>query len=63
LVFQTDASAGDMCAFADTKGGGQYHYGAFISGSTLGSDVNSIFSQVRSNVGEGYEIFMDLANR
>lgn len=55
LLFRPDynrvsASAGDMQAFAESRGRPQYHYGEYISGSAVRTDAGDVFEKVRGGM-------------
>lgn len=55
LLFRPDynrvsASAGDMQAFAESRGRPQYHYGEYISGSAVRTDAGAVFEKVRGGM-------------
>ena len=55
LFFRPDynrvsASAGDMQAFAESRGRPQYHYGEYISGSAVRTDAGAVFEKIRGGV-------------
>lgn len=41
---------GDMQAFADSASRPTYHYGEFLSGSSVRTDAHLIFEKIRANV-------------
>jgi hypothetical protein len=43
--------AGDLQAFADAPSRPTYHYGEYISGSSVRTDTNLIFEKLRKHVG------------
>jgi hypothetical protein len=43
--------AGDLQAFADAPSRPMYHYGEYISGSSVRTDANLIFEKMRKHVG------------
>lgn len=42
--------AGDMQAFAEAESRPKYHYGEYLSGSSVRTDASLIFERIRTNV-------------
>jgi len=47
---RVSASAGDMQAFAESRGRPQYHYGEYVSGSAVRTDAGAVFKKVHDGV-------------
>jgi hypothetical protein len=65
VVFRPDynrvsANAGNMQAFAESSSRPHYHYGEYISGSSVRGDATSIFTKIRETVRKAAETHMCL---